>query len=41
VKYKATARAPSNIAFIKYWGKKNSRLNIPENDSISVNLSQL
>lgn len=38
---KATAMAPSNIAFIKYWGKKDSLLNIPENGSISMNLSHL
>lgn len=38
-KMKAKARAPSNIAFIKYWGKKNEKLRIPENSSISMNLS--
>ena len=38
---KATAIAPSNIAFIKYWGKKNKLLKIPENGSISMNLSNL
>ena len=31
---KATAIAPSNIAFIKYWGNADSRLNIPFNNSI-------
>lgn len=36
---KATAVAPSNIAFVKYWGNADPELNIPYNDSISMNLS--
>ncbi len=38
---KATAIAPSNIAFVKYWGLKDSVLRLPENGSISMNLSGL
>ncbi len=36
---KATALAHSNLAFVKYWGKRDSTLNIPLNNSISMNLS--
>ena len=35
---KATAISPANIAFIKFWGKKNPRLNLPFNNSISMNM---
>lgn len=38
---KATAKAPSNIAFVKYWGRKDEVLRLPENGSVSMNLSGL
>ena len=38
---KMTAVAPSNLAFIKYWGKVDDNLNLPANSSISMNLSGL
>lgn len=38
---KATAIAPSNIAFTKYWGRKDEVLRLPENGSISMTLSNL
>ncbi|MFN8499533.1 MAG: diphosphomevalonate decarboxylase [Anaerolineae bacterium] len=35
----ATSRSNANIAFVKYWGTRDRRLNIPYNDSLSMNLS--
>lgn len=36
---KYTVQAPSNIAFIKYWGRADHKLFIPRNSSISMNIS--
>ncbi|MBR9885473.1 MAG: diphosphomevalonate decarboxylase, partial [Oceanospirillales bacterium] len=33
--------APSNIALCKYWGKRDSELNLPVNASLSVSLDTL
>lgn len=38
--YQATTTAPVNIAVVKYWGKRDPKLNLPTNSSISVTLSQ-
>ena len=34
----AIARAHTNIALIKYWGKRNSQLFLPTNSSLSITL---
>lgn len=34
----ATSFAPANIALIKYWGKRNTELNLPMTNSLSVAL---
>ncbi|MEK7441181.1 MAG: diphosphomevalonate decarboxylase [Chloroflexota bacterium] len=38
---KASAKANSNIAFIKYWGNSNNALRLPSNSSLSMNLDGL
>src|SRR5690625_933218 len=35
---KATAKAHTNIALIKYWGKRNEPLILPTNNSLSLTL---
>lgn len=36
---RASAQAPANIAFIKYWGTRDSEATLPYNPSISMTLS--
>ena len=38
---KTTAIANANIALIKYWGKRNDEIILPQNTNISVNLDGL
>jgi len=38
---KATAKAHSNIALVKYWGKRNEQLNLPAVGSISITLKEI
>ncbi|KJZ77141.1 Diphosphomevalonate decarboxylase [Hirsutella minnesotensis 3608] len=38
--YRASTTAPVNIAVVKYWGKRDAKLNLPTNSSLSVTLSQ-
>lgn len=37
-KKEGSAFAPSNIALIKYWGKRNEELNLPVTSSLSISL---
>ena len=39
--FKATARAHANIAVAKYWGKRDSELNLPLFDSVAFNVDGL
>jgi len=38
--HEATCSAPVNIAVIKYWGKRDTKLILPTNSSLSVTLDQ-
>jgi diphosphomevalonate decarboxylase len=37
---RVTHSAPSNIATVKYWGKRDARINVPINSSVSVTMNQ-
>lgn len=41
MRHEGEAIAPSNIAIVKYWGKRNEELNLPLNSSLSVTLQGL
>jgi diphosphomevalonate decarboxylase len=38
--YTTSWKSPSNIALVKYWGKKEGEVQIPANSSISFTLSK-
>jgi diphosphomevalonate decarboxylase len=38
--YRSSTTAPVNIAVVKYWGKRDAKLNLPTNPSLSVTLAQ-
>lgn len=38
---KSSAIAHANIALVKYWGKRDTKLHLPQNSSISLTLSEL
>ena len=40
-RHHAQAYAPTNIALIKYWGKRDKTLNLPTNDSLSLSINPL
>ena len=39
--YRATARAHANVAVAKYWGKRDTNLNLPLFDSVAFNIEGL
>ncbi|KIM80988.1 hypothetical protein PILCRDRAFT_9035 [Piloderma croceum F 1598] len=38
--WQATVSSPVNITCIKYWGKRDTNLNLPVNSSLSLSLNQ-